>query len=349
VAAERNESIFDTEINGLSIHADYSPFQQRESLHRGMIAMSTPRSGAVRLGLMEDKGRPVSYESWITGLVQLGARAFQHSNSLENAQLILAISVPTRNYAAALIGCGWMLQTPAPAPTPILEILGDLAYMSPVRIITMQEVISDFFVAVDGSRSPPRVRLSLSTWQIDKIEAISVLSQLDAPLRSAKPIPHGVSELFRMESTWSSRLSQPPQNLMIVGSVSRIRNEISTYLSADSSNFDSERLSNILLMESVGVATWSTRLMTTAHFMQNPLVPSGVQMVVLDGSSPIGFIANISAPVVVAIVDRSVADETSSELLLQLRGSRGCSVSSENELKWTPPSGVEIMAFTVPL
>lgn len=242
-----------------------------------------------------------------------------------------------------------MLQTPLPELSPPLETLMALVPRTSVRVVTRNEVLVDDFLDVDLTVSPARVRLSGSQWQIDKIEAVAVADQLESPVRSRRIEPRGISKLFRRDLSWSNRICRPPQDLLIVGSVNRIRDDLNSYLSVDSEAYEAERLSDILLVETDGAATWSTRLMTTATFVDDLLSPLEATAAVLDGATAIKYVAEVTAPVVIAIVDRSVADESASEILLQLRASRGRPISSENELRWTPPEGIEILAFAVPL
>ena len=71
---------------------------------------------------------------------------------------------------------------------------------------------------------------------------------------------------------------------------------------------------------------------------------------ILSGRLPAGvYLAEIEAPVVIVILDRSVTDETASEIVVQLRNTRGEPLSVSGDLGWRPPAGIEALAFTVPL
>jgi hypothetical protein len=71
--------------------------------------------------------------------------------------------------------------------------------------------------------------------------------------------------------------------------------------------------------------------------------------VVLDGASAARYLPAIEAPVVVSIVDRSIADESVSESVMNYRNARGEPVSLERDLRWKVPAGVEALGFEVPL
>lgn len=78
-------------------------------------------------------------------------------------------------------------------------------------------------------------------------------------------------------------------------------------------------------------------------------LPVGLRAVVLDGATPTRYLAGIETPVVVAVLDRSVADTTVPELVMNYRNTRGEHLSLQRDLQWTPPTGVEALAFEVPL
>lgn len=97
------------------------------------------------------------------------------------------------------------------------------------------------------------------------------------------------------------------------------------------------------------MATWYTRLFASARLADQLPLPKGLNAVILDGSGAIKYLGEIEAPVVICVLDRSVADETGAELITQLRNTRGEPLSLSRDLEWSPPEGVEALAFTVPL
>jgi hypothetical protein len=74
-----------------------------------------------------------------------------------------------------------------------------------------------------------------------------------------------------------------------------------------------------------------------------------MRAVILDGGPATRFLSAIEAPVVVSVIDRSIADESVPEIVINYRNTRGEPVSLERDLRWTPAAGVEALAFTVPL
>jgi hypothetical protein len=71
--------------------------------------------------------------------------------------------------------------------------------------------------------------------------------------------------------------------------------------------------------------------------------------VVLDGAAATKYLPAIEAPVVVSMIDRSIADDSVPESVISYRNMRGEPVSLEHGLHWKPPAGVEVLGFEVPL
>ena len=67
------------------------------------------------------------------------------------------------------------------------------------------------------------------------------------------------------------------------------------------------------------------------------------------GAGAVKYLTEIEAPLVICILDRSVADDAAGEIVVQLRNVRGKPYSLKENLGWRPPTGVEALAFTVPL
>ncbi len=108
-------------------------------------------------------------------------------------------------------------------------------------------------------------------------------------------------------------------------------------------------ISDLLLPKSTGAATWFTRLYPSAGFAEQIPLPVGIDAVILDGAGAIKYLSEITAPVAVCILDRSIFDDTAAELVIQLRNTRGEPISLVDSLHWRPPEGVEALAFTVAL
>mgnify|MGYP006949996696 CR=1 FL=1 len=292
------------------------------------------------MALAEDAVAPAVTADWIGRFFMLGRVAEGWSRSRPDSQLVIVLSVPVRDFAAVLVGCGWMSATPAPTLAPVREVLAGLARGTPVRVVSQTKVFTEPFGGIDA-RGLAQLG---SKWQVDKLRAVVPLASIDVPRRQPIPEPGVISRLAGLDRDWAARICSPPQDLALVGTLTRLREDLAGQLGRGGG---SEPIGNILLPAGPRVVTWSTRVYATAQ-LDEELPPAGVRAVVLDGAPATRFLSAIEAPVVVSIIDRSIADESVAEFVMNYRNTRGEPVSLARDLKWTPPQGVEALAFEVP-
>ena len=323
-------------------------------------------SARVELALSEDPLSPAEPAPWIGPLLALGARASRYASRLDGRQLVIAISAPRRDFAAVLTGCGWVLASPAPELAEPLEVLGSLEPGTPVRIITAREVITDTFLRLDETRKPPRLHLRQSHWVVSGIKALSVLSALDTPARMPIPRLGIVGAVAHMDDSWLARLAAPAADLAVVGTQKWLWEDLETLVSREgAAELLADYSPHVLRTPRVAIpavrsasccclgeaksATWFSRILPSARFADQLPLAAEVRAVILDGSGAIKYVAEVEAPIVICVLDRSVADETAAEIVVQLRNTRGEPVSIRADLGWRPPAGVETLAFTVAL
>ena len=181
-----------------------------------------------------------------------------------------------------------------------------------------------------------------------------------------------MSRLARIGDTWDARLLSARPDLGIVGTRTWINEDLDAFMSVEGDDCQPSAalledlakaaekgrpyrvsighgsLRDVVLPESPTASSSLTRIFASSRFAEHLPLPSSLRGVVLDGSGAIKYLGEIETPVVVCILDRSVADETASELVVQMRNSRGEPVSMK-DLGWRPPMGVEALAFTVAL
>jgi hypothetical protein len=319
-----------------------------------------PQSGnspRIRLALSEDPAGPFLTAQWIGHLVALGSRAWRYLPRLSGEQLVIAITVPRRDFAATLVGCGWVMAHPAPALFPPLDVLKQLKPGDLVRVVTGSQIAAgEFrFLQVDGAN--PRVSLNVGDartrmergWLLKMIAAVAVLPELEKRELAELPRTGSAGRYAHLDVGWCARLAAPAADLAIVGTRAWLRQDASAYLSAGAANSgDPSLISTLLLARDMQPATWSTRLYSSAGFADRLPLPSGVLAVMLDGAAAIKYLPQVEAPVVVCIIDRSIADETASEVILQQRNT-GSTPVPMTDLGWHSAPGIEALAFTVPL
>jgi hypothetical protein len=331
----------------------------------------------IRLALAESPlGTPESAQ-WIGPLLALGTRASRFARTHTGRQLVVAVSVPRRDFAAVLVACGWIMARPAPdSSDTVLEVMRKLEPGTHVRLVTEREVILDRFTRLDESVSPPRFHLAGSHWYCARIRAVHIagdVSGVELPVRMPRPHIGGLGALAHLDSTWDARLAAPEADLAIVGTRAWLRDDLDACLSADGVDAPRSKtliedaakaqekgrsykvvlghgsLNDVVLPDSPKSSTAFSRIYASARFAEQLPLPRDLRAVVLDGNGAIKYLAEIETPVVVCILDRSVADETAAELIVQMRNSRGEPVSIKEDLGWRAPAGVEALAFTVAL
>lgn len=307
-----------------------------------------PVPGALRrpqgsLTLSEDRLGSATAASWIGRILMLGSRASYWSRSHPDWQLVIAVSVPARDFAAALIGCGWMMAAPAPRLKPVREVAASLAPGAPARAVTQTKVITGLFQGVDAERD--RLRMG-GQWQLGKVRAITELPYLDA--QRAQPLvePGVISRMAGLATDWAARMCRPAADLALIGTLKWLREDIAAFLGRGD---ELEPIANILLPEDLRGATWSTRLYAASRLDDEFSLPVDLRAVVLDGATAATYLPAIETPVVIAVLDRSVADESVAELVVRYRNNRGEPLSVEHDVRWAPPTGIEALGFRVPL
>lgn len=295
------------------------------------------------LSLSESADGPAVAAPWIGRLVTLGSRAARWSRSRAAGQLIIVLSVPTRDFAAALIGCGWLMANPRPMLEPVAEAAASLAIGTHVRVVTPTKIITDELRGIDLARN----RLRLTTeWMIDRLQAIAPIGQQGVP-RSQPLLPPGViNRLAGFADSWAARMCCPTHDLALVGTLKWLTEDIGCYLGVGA---EREPIAQVLWPEQEKAATWSTRLYAATKL--EPMLPLPVELraAVLDGATAARYLRAIETSVVFVVLDRSVADAAASELVVEYRNTRGTDISLRDTLSWQPSGGIEAVAFSVPM
>jgi hypothetical protein len=309
----------------------------------------------VKLALSEAADLPSQPAHWIGPLVALGGMAAKYSRQLTDRQLVVALSVPRRDFAAALVGCGWIITSPAPQLDAPEAVLRALEPNDPVRIVTDGAVVADFFARID-ERADPSVRLRRSQWLLSSIRAAAKIASLEDSVRSPRPVVGSLARWAKLDGTWDRRLAAPRGDLAIIGTRKWLEEDLDACLATDEElrsgvpePLEVGTISDLLVPDGKEAATWFTHIYASSRLADELPLPHQVQAAILDGAGAIKYLTEIEAPVVVCIIDRAVADESAAEIVVQLRNSRGEPVSLREGLGWRAPAGVEALAFTVAL
>lgn len=311
--------------------------------------MTTRKPQSAQLILSESLKEPGIAAPWIGHILVLGSRAARYHRSHADRQLVITISVPTRNYAAALIGCGWVLASDAQALPNPLDTLRAMEPGQALRAVNNSHVITGTFACLDEAKSPPEARFADSRWRVDDIRALAPLAQLETHEREPRPEPGSLECMALLDHTWDARLAFPLADLAMIGTSKWLNQDFDAYLATAGDDPTPSSIRALLRPKVSGSATWYTRLFASASLADHLPLPNDLKAVILDGNGAIKYLGDIEAPVVVCVLDRSVSDESAAELVRQLRNTRGAPKSVEVDLGWPPPRGVEALAFTMAL
>lgn len=311
--------------------------------------MTSPTDGRIRLVLSEHPDLPGRLVHWPGPMVALGARAARHHRRTGDRQLVIALSVPKRDLAAALIGCGWVLASEAPTLPDPLQTLKEMEPGQPLRAVNSRHVIAGTFLSLDDAADPPQAQFAGSKWRVDGIRALAALVELDSPEKEPRPEPGSIEHMARVDVAWDARLALPAADLAIVGTLKWLEQDFDVYLAKEGDVLPPSSIRSLLRPKVAKAATWFTHLFASARLADRLPLPKDLKAVILDGNGAINYLGEIEVPVVICVLDRSVADETAAELVTQLRNTRGEPLSLSDDLGWSPPAGVEALAFSVAL
>lgn len=314
-----------------------------------MVVIGSSTAARVQLALAESADVQGQAAPWIGPLLALGSRASRYLREVGDRQLVLVVSVPRRDYAAALIACGWVLASDAPALAEPLEALRSMQPGQSLRAVNSQHVITGTFASLNEAVRPPRAQFAGSKWRVDGIRAIAPIADSEPPVRAPRPEPGSIEHMARLHLAWDARLALPAADLAIVGTMTWLEEDLEATLGKENDGSPQSAMRSILMPKTPRAATWFTRIYSSARLADNLPIPSDVNAVVLDGNGAIKYLREIEARVVICVLDRSVVDETVADAVIQLRNSRGEPLSLTEDLEWRPPAGVEALGFTVAL
>lgn len=310
----------------------------------------------VLLALAESDQDSIGAARWAGPIVALGAMARRYAARLNDRQLVIALSVPRRDFAAVLLACGWIISAPEPKLRPPHELLPTLMPGTPVRAMTKDHVFEDFFERLKpGIES--EAHFQRWRWITSHLTAITPLPSLDEPRRDTTPVLGALGRWAALGRSWHNRVVSPDPDLALVGTASRIKTDLDVRVVPHPAGVrgDAHPISaqdsirGLLLPHGTNSLVTFSTIHAAARLADELPLPRSTRAVVLDGYGAIKYLAEIEAPFLFCILDRSIANETSADLLVHYRNSRGEPVSLTEAIGWRAPTGVEALAFTTRL
>ena len=304
--------------------------------------------------LSEDVAAVGVQAKWIDHLVSCGLRAARYASKLEDKQLVLALSVPQRDYAAALIACGWVLGAKRPNVSDPRRVLERVEPGQKVCLTDKKHIVAAKFFRVETKRGREVLVTDQSTWSIDKITAINVLSDDMEPTKipccQESPEPGSLARMAGIDRNWDSWLVSAPADLAIIGTCKWIERELDACIfRSEDIALDSDDIKTVLLPRKKGAVAWHTRIVSHVDRDACLNLPDSTSIVILDGNGAIKYLPDLRSKVVICILDRSAANETAEESILQHRNTRGVPISLSEVNGWKMLPGIEYIAYEVSL
>lgn len=312
--------------------------------------MADVMSPRVVLGIADGPGEPLAAAPWIGAFVGLGALLRRYLPKLGGRQLVVAISVPRRDYAAALIGAGWMLSGPAPKLDEPIDAFRSADSSTYLRAVTDKLILTGAFSRLDENRLDPRVLTGGKLLPVARYQAVVALDEATPTLADNVPEPGFLAELTGATRTWLERLAAPPMDLALIGTAKWLHEDLGSFVGNGAESIaEGTPLGTYVLPYDEQAATWSTLVISSARLGEGEVLPSSCTTAILDRYGAIKYLNDITVPIVVCIVDRSIADESAAEAVIEARLNNSQPISVVKDLRWPPPQAIEALAFTVAL
>jgi hypothetical protein len=211
-----------------------------------------------------------------------------------------------------------------------------------------QVVVVNRFYELQRSAQGHRINVGGTFRTIDKVTHLVPDPRLD-PSRFGKveiPQPGSLARRAGREEVWARDWCAGAATVAVIGTRTRLERELDTGVgwAGDTGSYD--QLRALLRPDGVASPVWASTILAGGNG-DLPEVPPEASLVVLDGSTAIRWLAELTTKMVVALVDRSSVDESAPELIAQLRAAGRPVVL--DRLGWHPVPGMEALAFEVRL
>ena len=303
--------------------------------------------------LSEDVAAVGVQAKWIDHLVSCGLRVARYASKLEDKQLVLALSVPQRDYAAALIACGWVLGAQRPSMPDPRTFLDKVQPGEIIRLVTKDKVVVAKYCRIGTSSNGATIVITNEgTWCIEKIRAINVIpdgsSCVEVPCKQGRPEPGSLARMAGIDSGWDSWLVSLPSDLVVIGTRSWLDSELSSCIcKSEDGNIGNNEIQTVLLPKRQRAAVWNTQIISHVDRQACLELPKTVSAVILDGNGAIKYLPDLQAKIVICVLDRSTATESAEEIIVQYKNTRGVAISLRDDLGWKMSAAFEYMAFEV--
>ena len=294
---------------------------------------------------------------WIYQLVALGSRLSKYINFVESEQVIVVISVPSREFVAALIAYGWVLEKPVRPRMLPLEVIRLAQPGEIVRLVNKEEVVCGRFDRIDclkESGTGARVIVSGHKWAVKRLSAAAIVANApvgDGELRRKKLhlLRNNLSAVDDNDR-WDRWLATMSEDIAIIGPKKRLNADLEvSLLRSETDDVSAGAIRRVVIPNEPDAAVWNTGIFSPSNLSEDSAIIGQKQLVILDGSEAISLLEDVSSPLVVCIFDRQKPHQWACDYLRAQKAYSCELIDLAEKVRWTPLPGIEATAFRVKL
>jgi hypothetical protein len=294
---------------------------------------------------------------WIYQLVALGSRLSKYINFVESEQVIVVISVPSREFVAALIAYGWVLEKPVRPRMLPLEVIRLAQPGEIVRLVNKEEVVCGRFDRIDclkESGTGARVIVSGHKWAVERLSAAAIVANApvgDGELRRKKLhlLRNNLSAVDDNDR-WDRWLATMSEDIAIIGPKKRLNADLEvSLLRSETDDVSAGAIRRVVIPNEPDAAVWNTGIFSPSNLSEDSAIIGQKQLVILDGSEAISLLEDVSSPLVVCIFDRQKPHQWACDYLRAQKAYSCELIDLAEKVRWTPLPGIEATAFRVKL
>ena len=307
--------------------------------------------------LSEDPYESFAAGEWIYQLVALGSRLSKYINFVESEQVIVVISVPSREFVAALIAYGWVLEKPVRPRMLPLEVIRLAQPGEIVRLVNKEEVVCGRFDRIDclkESGTGARVIVSGHKWAVERLSAAAIVANApvgDGELRRKKLhlLRNNLSAVDDNDR-WDRWLATMSEDIAIIGPKKRLNADLEvSLLRSETDDVSAGAIRRVVIPNEPDAAVWNTGIFSPSNLSEDSAIIGQKQLVILDGSEAISLLEDVSSPLVVCIFDRQKPHQWACDYLRAQKAYSCELIDLAEKVRWTPLPGIEATAFRVKL
>lgn len=299
--------------------------------------------------------------AWALWFSRVGTWAAELAS--DSRSCVIAISVPTRAYAAVMTGCGIVAGLHRPRLNradwrPQFARAARIPDGTPTRIVDTRgpTVSAGLFYGVETPGGVPRYRIAGSRFPADRYRLDVLPGAWDLQALAGSLTRTKLDEADFLTAALPGIDAQDfagfsAADCLLIGALTALRSELGTPVGAENSPDRSGTLGNVMRCQMHGQAPSPFRSAALPAFagaedVRGPFGAATPKSLVLDGAhAVVRWLHGRSAPVAVAAVDRTEpAAQEAAATLKQDRARSVCDVSLPPRLL-PPPPGIEVLAW----